>query len=466
MPSSTPPSSDGSGREVDPDLSPVTSPDHPERVAPAMVGTRRINQRPMLIVFVLVTLFAVVCVAVMYSRSQRQVQRHTDEHTSASRQAEGLIPKGPAWTPTAPEAAPPRPVRLAAPPLPTPPPVPAPQPTPDALEVSRLQALQAALNSKPAVEGLSVASRPGGPGNGADDRPDPEVQRLAALRALFGHDGQQDRPGAAPAALPVSARADFSGLGQFDAGSDPNRWRSNATIENPGRFTLRTGAVIPGVLISGVNSDLPGTIIAQVSQNVYDTPTGGYLLLPQGSRLIGAYSANVAYGQSRVFIAWQRVIYPDGRALDIGAQPGTDGGGYAGFADQVDNHYARVFGSAVLMSAIVGGVAYSQQLGQNTPNPNNGTLSNSASGQNGLTQALSQSLGVTFGNVITNLIQKNLNIAPTLKLRPGYRFNILVVKDFYLTPYVDFQFGRTEHTTAAPPVIPRIRTITPSPFDK
>jgi type IV secretion system protein TrbI len=97
-----------------------------------------------------------------------------------------------------------------------------------------------------------------------------------------------------------------------------------------------------------MDAELPGTILAQVSQDVYDTATGNYLLIPQGSRLIGEYSNAVQYGQSRIFVAWQRIIYPDGAALDIGAMPGADESGEAGFSDKVDNHFLRIFGSAIL----------------------------------------------------------------------------------------------------------------------
>jgi type IV secretion system protein VirB10 len=102
----------------------------------------------------------------------------------------------------------------------------------------------------------------------------------------------------------------------------------------------------------GINSDLPGQIMAQVAQNVYDTPTGKHLLIPQGSRLVGSYSSDVAYGQSRVLVAWQRIVFPDGKAMDIGTMPGADSAGYAGFNDQVNNHYLRLFGSAFLMSGV------------------------------------------------------------------------------------------------------------------
>ena len=411
----------------DPDLSPENSPSGAGR---SQVGTRRINNTPMVIIFVLMVLFMFVVIGVMYSRSKRQIAQNTEQHTSAAKQADSIIPKQLAWSqhPVEPTLVP-KPAPVV--PVVMPPPVP-PEPPADPVNNARMQALQTALSAKPNVEGIALPKTTPTAGTGEND---PEARKLALLRGILAKDRDDKTAGEPSAATP---QADLTGLGQFDA-VNPHRWQTNARIENPSRFILRTGSVIPGVLISGVNSELPGTIIAQVSQNVFDTPTGQYLLLPQGSRLIGAYSANVGYGQDRVFIAWQRIIFPDGRALDVGSQPGTDGGGYAGFSDQVDNHYLRTFGSAILLSAVVGGVSYSQQLAQSVPAAN-ANLSASAYSNNGLQQNLSQSLGNVFGNVIAQMIQKNLNVAPTIKIRPGYRFNILVVKDLEMTPYQDFQY--------------------------
>ena len=159
---------------------------------------------------------------------------------------------------------------------------------------------------------------------------------------------------------------DKNNINQYANNGQGDRWRLDSKPEPPhSPYELRAGFVIPGTLISGVNSQLPGQIMAQTSQDVFDTATGKHKLFPQGSRLVGTYSSEVAYGQARVLVAWQRLVFPDGKAMDIGAMPGADGAGFAGFKDQVDNHYVRIFGSALLMSAITAGVAYSQQ-NQNT----------------------------------------------------------------------------------------------------
>ena len=211
------------------------------------------------------------------------------------------------------------------------------------------------------------------------------------------------------------------------------RWHLNSRLENPNsRFELRAGSVIPGVMVSGITSELPGQIIGQVSQNVYDTPTGKHLLIPQGTKLIGVYSSDVSFGQNSVLVAWQRLVFPDGKALDIGSMPGSDSAGYAGYRDQVDHHYARIYGSALLMSGIVAGITYSQNINQ----PNQYGFSQPTAGS-----VLSQALGQQLGEVTSQLVSKNLNISPTINIRPGYRFNILVVKDLtFNRPYRQFAY--------------------------
>ncbi len=120
-------------------------------------------------------------------------------------------------------------------------------------------------------------------------------------------------------------------------------------------YTVMAGSVIPAVLVSGINSDLPGPILAQVSQNVFDSATGKSLLIPQGGRLIGTYRNASANGQQRVQIAWQRLIFPNTSSMDLPQMPGTDQAGYAGFTDQVNNHYLATFGTAALTSLISAG---------------------------------------------------------------------------------------------------------------
>lgn len=176
-------------------------------------------------------------------------------------------------------------------------------------------------------------------------------------------------------------------------------------------YELKTGSVIPGVLISGINSQLPGMIIGQVSDNVYDSATGRHLLIPQGTRLVGTYSADVNFGQNRALIAWNRLVFQNGDTLNIEAMNGTDQAGYAGFADKVNNHYFRIFGSALLISMIGGEISFS-----------NGRFSVNQ-------QAASTQGQTTISQTGNTMLNKNLEVAPTIEIRPGYRFNIFITKD-------------------------------------
>ncbi len=199
---------------------------------------------------------------------------------------------------------------------------------------------------------------------------------------------------------------------------------------------IRSGAVIPATLISGINSDLPGMVQAQISQNVYDTATGRHLLLPQGSRLVGTYSSGINLGQRRLFIAWNRIIFPDGKALDIGDMPGASGAGYAGFSDRINNHYGRLWGNALMLSLVGASITYG--VDKNSNNNNNGNNNGNNSTVRG---ALSESLGQTFGQAVSQSIQKNMNVSPTLEIRPGYRFNVILTKDIdFSKPYRSFDY--------------------------
>ena len=214
---------------------------------------------------------------------------------------------------------------------------------------------------------------------------------------------------------------------QFFNRSGRDEWLSPHTRE-PGRpCEIKTGTVIPGIMVSGINSDLPGSLIAQVSQNVYDTATGHHLLIPQGSKLYGTYDSRVVYGQSRVLVAWNRLNFPDGSAITLGAMPGTDISGYAGYEDKVNNHYLRIFGSSLLMSLITGGTSYAMDSTSSSSNDSNRTT---------VQDSMAAALAAQMGQSTMSLLQKNLNIKPTLEIRPGYQFNVIVTKDVvFQVPY-------------------------------
>ena len=445
----------------------------------AKVGVRRVNNMPMYIIGGLMGVFLVVMVLIASDRAAKQnlpPEAKTEKTGStamfakeiAGDRPDGIIqPKAAAALAVPDLSVPPVPVsgavaiarptgNLDAPPMP-----PnsagnqalnAPEPRNDELNrirTMKMQQFDEAVRAKTAVN--ATAARSSNPSSGAPLTRDEQLARLAAVRQQIDANTRDDPTaaykarlaqlqnsgllpagsgggsGAAPQLIQTAATnnvAQFGNTGQGD------RWKLDAQQEVPrSPYELRAGYVVPATLISGINSELPGQIIGQVAQNVYDTATGKYLLIPQCSRMIGAYSSSVAYGQSRVLIAWQRIIFPDGRAVDIGSMPSSDSAGYAGFTDQVNNHYFRLFGSAFLMSAVTAGVSLSQ------PKQTAGTTTQTASG------AMSEALGQQLGQVTAQLIAKNMNIAPTLEIRPGYRFNVMVTKDMtFSKPYKSFDY--------------------------
>jgi type IV secretory pathway VirB10-like protein len=293
--------------------------------------------------------------------------------------------------------------------------------------------LQKVQNILPAAASPLGTAAPAGGGGLTDQEKLTALQQMMARQSAAGIEPSSAAKAeyARLTGTPVGSKAQ-GGYESFDNQSQGgDRWATTSRPEAPiSPFELRAGFVIPGVMITGISSELPGQIEAQVAQNVYDTATGGYLLIPQGSRLVGTYQSNAAYGQARVLIAWQRVVFPDGKALDIGAMPGADSAGYAGFNDQVNNHYTRIFGSAVMLSLIGAGA----EVGA----PQTSTIGQTTT----VSQALSQQLAQQLGSTATQMIQKNLSIAPTLKIRPGYRFNVVVTKDLvFQSPYKAFDYG-------------------------
>lgn len=183
-------------------------------------------------------------------------------------------------------------------------------------------------------------------------------------------------------------------------------------------FELKRGSVIPATLVTGINSDLPGRITAQVSQNVYDSATGRHLLIPQGSKLFGRYDSKVAFGQDRILVIWTDLIFPNGSTLQIGGMAGTDAAGYGGFTDKVDNHYFETFGSAILVALI--GAGTEMMIPQDR---------DSLGTANSAEDAARRSFAKTFGQISEQTVEKNLNVQPTLEIRPGYQFNVLVDQD-------------------------------------
>lgn len=410
-------------------------------------GVRRLNHVPLVIVGALVVL---AVLAITYTFFQRQAG-----------------PRGVATSPldagnvTTPATVPINPGRIGPPPMPPEPadePIvpaiegqPAPQdvaaapPPPDPELEARYQLIQRIREKR--ITDLDAALNA-----------DPMVQTFAARR-----DGEQGQPGAtgqtpaqlaglagaaqvlASAGMGEGAGLGIGGLGGI-GGSPQNEYAAanaqdqkraflsqSPELETYLRHTrtpplstmeIKAGTFIPGVMISGVNSDLPGQIIGQVRENVYDTATGQYLLIPAGARLIGTYDSAVTMGQERVLVAWRRIIYPDGSSVSLDLMPGADTSGYAGFHDKVNNHYWRIFGNALMLSAFSAGIQLSQ------PQTNASTYGGLDS-----QQILTQELGRQLGQLGMEMARRNMNIQPTLEIRPGYRFVVMVTKDIVLPPW-------------------------------
>lgn len=197
-------------------------------------------------------------------------------------------------------------------------------------------------------------------------------------------------------------------------------------------YEVMAGSIIPATMLSGLNSDIPGQVIAQVRENVYDSSTGKYLLIPQGARLIGLYDSNIIYGQERILVAWNRLIYGDGSSINLKAMPGTDLEGYTGFYDEVDNKYWKIFGSSFILGVITGAMQYSQN--NTNANVQVGGIGVTTNNNPTVSQTLSGSLGQQLGQTGLALTQKNLNVQPTLIVKPNYPFNIMITADMVLRP--------------------------------
>ncbi len=188
------------------------------------------------------------------------------------------------------------------------------------------------------------------------------------------------------------------------------------------KYELMSGTIIPGVLLTGLNSDLPGQILGQVSQNVYDTVSGNYLLVPQGAKVLGEYDSRIVFGQERLLIVWTRIIFPNGRSISLEGMPGVDLSGAAGLSDQVNNHYLRLITGVVLSSLLSASAQLAEGQTFNTVDPSYGQLAAQGAARN-------------INDVGQQITRRNLAVQPTLEIRPGFRFNVFVHKDVILEPY-------------------------------
>lgn len=266
---------------------------------------------------------------------------------------------------------------------------------------------------------------------------DQETEAARISHLFASTNGREVRPSATAAVgservVPPNATSTGDD-GSVQNGQDRKLAFVNASVDrrtvSPDRITrpaspyvVQAGTVIPGALITGIRSDLPGQVTAQVTENVFDTPTGRFLLVPQGARLIGIYDSQVTFGQSRVLLVWTRLIMPNGRSIVLERQPGVDAAGYAGLEDQVDNHWGELFKAAALSTFLAVGTEL-------------GAGSDTNSNDSAIIQALRHGASDSLNQTGQQVVRRSLNIQPTLTIRPGFPVRVIVNRDLRLEPY-------------------------------
>ena len=216
-------------------------------------------------------------------------------------------------------------------------------------------------------------------------------------------------------------KAEFMARARSTSNSDYSR---STRTEPLSKFEIKAGWEIPAVMEQGLNSDLPGELKALVTSNVYDTASGRYILIPQGSRLVGEYNSQLGYGQDGVQVVWNRMVYPDGSSVDLNGMIGQDMAGFSGFRDKIDRHYKRLVGFAVLTSmfSAASGIAQNRNRAVLTY-PNLGDVAASSVGQQ-------------VSDLGSQITRRNLSVQPTIKISAGYRFNVRVNRDILFdSPY-------------------------------
>jgi type IV secretion system protein TrbI len=263
--------------------------------------------------------------------------------------------------------------------------------------------------------------------------PDPEKQRIAQeqeaarLSRLFATTNVRQSSSATPisANVPGAPGGPASDLALQDRklaflnGNVDRRRVSGDRIEAPASpHVLQAGAVIPAALLTGLRSDLPGQVTAQVTEDVYDSPTGRTRLIPQGARLIGQYDAQIAFGQTRALLVWNRLIMPNGRSIVLERQPGADAEGYAGLEDDVDNHWGTLFKAAILSTLL----SIGSEVG-------------SSGSEDDLIRAIRRGGSDSVNQIGQRVVGRSLNVQPTITIRPGFPVRVLVTRDLVLEPY-------------------------------
>lgn len=212
-----------------------------------------------------------------------------------------------------------------------------------------------------------------------------------------------------------------------------SKYKNNSQVETVTTpYILRQGTIIPALLLTAINSDIKGQIVAQVTDDVLDTPRGDYVLIPKGSRIIGQYATYPSMGQQRLMLAFNRLIFPDGKALDLGAMPVSDTDGYAGLSAEVDNHYLSLFTNSVLLASIGTTITLANNDDYYKDN-----------GNVNVQNAYNANLAQIFGQSVTRILEQSLNISPSLTIDSGYLFNVTLIEDFeFNKPYESYDYTR------------------------
>ena len=299
-------------------------------------------------------------------------------------------------------------------------PEPAPDPDAEARRRARL-ALEKALAEQRALEAAALSSpltfdRDDTRQTASRGGSDPQAQ-LASLTERLANlaNGRQSGNSNVGAGQPaVSGVADTAGTGLDYSGVVLDKTYLPPAAEH----LVQAGTLIPSALITGINSDLPGEIIAQVTEPIFDSPTGNARLIPAGTKLLGRYDSLIGFGQDRAFIVWDRLLMPNGYSIELDGLNGTDKRGQAGVADRVDYHLARLAGAVLLSSfLVVGGNAVENSDG------------------NGFTSDIGDAAAQQAVDIGSRIVDRQLDVQPTITIRPGWTMRVLVNKDIVLSPY-------------------------------
>ena len=290
------------------------------------------------------------------------------------------------------------------------------------------------LNAGAAAPGMGAPS-----GAGSTPAPDPAQQRIVqeqdaaresrlfigASVARTAAAAVQPPAPATPAVVPATLPAASGESGSSDhklaflTGAVDRKTSSSERVEPPrSENVVQAGAMIPAALLTGIRSDLPGQVTAQVTEDVYDSPTGKVLLIPQGAKLVGQYDAQITFGQSRALLVWNRLLLPNGRSITLERQPGADPQGYAGLEDKVDGHWGMLFKAAILSTVL-----------------SVGAEAGTSNSENNLAQAIRQGASQNFNQVGQQVVGRSLNVQPTITIRPGFPVRVMVTHDLVIEPY-------------------------------